>query len=139
MFLYCSYTYQVTWGHGHSVITGLPVTVRLLNGTELESFKWGIDINRERQELYNVETKLAPGTAVEVTLKGNYTDATLPYTATLTAIYADGEKRARETSGNKRELSMWHIYPEFGAAYFIANGKLSQTSVYIIINITTLL
>lgn len=131
------YNYSLSWEKIPSVLTGLQVSVRLYNDTTLDDFKWGINTNVEKQELYNVEARLLPGTAVEVTLHANYTDSNIPYTAELTAIYKDGETKTRKISGTKRELGMWDIKPIFGSVYFIGNNSLVPTTTTTTTSTTT--
>lgn len=72
---------------------------------------------------------LEPGTGVNVTLKANYTDMEVPYTATLISHYEDGATTSRVISGTRQEETLFDIVPEFGPVYFLSNFSLVPTTV----------
>lgn len=118
-----AYRYNLTvgWGHGHAILTGLPVKVRLANGTTMDEFKWANDAITNGESTYQVETFLAPGRGVNVTLVGNWTESNIPYTAVVTAIYADNTKKSRSLVGMRRELGLRDVRPDFGPVYYLHN------------------
>lgn len=123
-----NYTYTLYWGHGHAILTGLNTTVRLTNGTVLDNYKWGIVTKEEREDVFKVERVLEPGTACNVTLRGNYTDMDVPYTATLVAYYPDGKTKSRIIHGNKVEVGMMDVTPDYGDIYYLRNNSLVPTT-----------
>jgi len=76
-----------------------------------------------------VQVFLEPGTGINVTLKANYTDMEVPYTATLISHYEDGATTSRVISGIRQEETLFDITPEFGPVYFLSNFSLVPTTV----------
>lgn len=72
---------------------------------------------------------LEPGTGMNVTLKANYTEMEVPYTATLISHYEDGATTSRVISGSRQEETLFDITPEFGPVYFLSNFSLVPTTV----------
>ncbi|XP_014479333.1 PREDICTED: protein unzipped [Dinoponera quadriceps] len=124
-----SYKYSVNWGRRHAILNGLNTSITLVNGTSLRNITWGTHIEENRTDAYNVVVYLEPGTGVNVTLRANYTDMEVPYTADLISHYEDGATTCRLISGTRREESMFDIVPEFGPVYFLSNYSLVPTTV----------
>ncbi|CAH0556536.1 unnamed protein product [Brassicogethes aeneus] len=122
-----NYTHFLSWGKGHGLLTGLPFTVHLNNGTSLKG-KWGISESAERIEMAPIERYLETGTAVNVTLIGNYTETDVPYTATVVAIYKDEKRREWVIHESKREKKMDEVYANFDPLYFIHNNSHVPTT-----------
>jgi len=76
-----------------------------------------------------VQVFLEPGTGINVTLKANYTDMEVPYTATLISHYEDGATTSRVISGIRQEETLFDIMPEFGPIYFLNNFSLVPTTI----------
>lgn len=76
-----------------------------------------------------MEIYLEPGTAVNVTLRANYTEMEVPYTAELISHYEDGVTTSRVITGTRQEETLVDITPEFGAVYFLSNYSLVPTTV----------
>lgn len=76
-----------------------------------------------------MEIYLQPGTAVNVTLKANYTDFEALYTGQLVSHYEDGETRTRGISGMRHEITMMDLKPEFGPIYFLSNLSIVPTTL----------
>ncbi|XP_070170373.1 beta-pore-forming protein unzipped [Polyergus mexicanus] len=127
----CTYTYKyaVYWGRRHAILNGLSTTITLANGTSLPNITWGMRDEENRTEAYNVQVFLEPGTGVNVTLKANYTDTEVPYTATLISHYEDGATMSRVISGTRQEETLLDIVPEFGPIYFLSNYSVVPTTV----------
>ncbi|XP_071639788.1 beta-pore-forming protein unzipped isoform X2 [Temnothorax longispinosus] len=123
------YKYSVYWGRRHAILNGLNTTITLINGTSLPNITWGTRDDENRTEAYNVLVYLEPGTGVNVTLKANYTDMEVPYTATLISHYEDGATTSRVISGTRQEETLFDITPEFGPVYFLSNFSLVPTTV----------
>nr|CAD7205185.1 unnamed protein product [Timema douglasi] len=120
--------YSLYWGQGKAILKGLPTTVRLANGTLVGEIKWGLPEVEERKDLFSVEYFLEPGTAVNVTLRGNHTESEVPYSGKLVAVYEDGSTKARDIEGSRREVAMLDVRPEFSAVYYIRNLTLVPTT-----------
>lgn len=127
----CTYTYKYAmyWGRRHAILNGLSTTITLINGTSLPNITWGTRDEENRTEAYNVVIFLEPGTGVNVTLKANYTDMEVPYTATLISHYEDGATMSRVISGTRQEETLLDIVPEFGPIYFLSNYSVVPTTV----------
>lgn len=127
----CTYTYKyaIYWGRRHAILNGLNTTITLANGTSLPNITWGMRDEKNRTEAYNVVVFLEPGTGVNVTLKANYTDMEVPYTATLISHYEDGATMSRPISGTRQEETLLDIVPEFGPVYFLSNYSVVPTTV----------
>lgn len=123
-----SYNYSLYWGQGHAILKGLPTTISLANGTVLPEIEWGTEKFEHRDNVRAVGMYLEPGTAVKVTLRANYSDMEVPYTAQLVSRYKDGTKLSRPISGVRREESMIDVEPDFGPVYFMGNMSLVPTT-----------
>ncbi|EZA62418.1 hypothetical protein DMN91_003422 [Ooceraea biroi] len=126
----CTYAYKylVYWGRRHAILNGLSTTITLANGTSLPNITWGTRDVENRTEAYNVLYYLKPGTAVNVTLRANYTEMEVPYTAKLISHYEDGMTTSRVISGTRLEETMVDITPEYGPVYFLSNYSLVPTT-----------
>lgn len=76
-----------------------------------------------------MEFFLLPGTGVNITLRANYTDMEVPYTATLISHYEDGETTSRVISGTRQEETMIDVTPEYGPVFFLSNYSLVPTTL----------
>ncbi|XP_018365954.1 PREDICTED: protein unzipped isoform X2 [Trachymyrmex cornetzi] len=124
-----NYKYSVYWGRRHAILNGLSTTITLINGTSLPNITWGTRDDENRTEAYNVLVYLQPGTGVNVTLKANYTDMEVPYSANLISHYEDSTTTSRMISGTRQEETLFDITPEFGPIYFLSNFSLVPTTV----------
>ncbi|XP_012216217.1 protein unzipped isoform X2 [Linepithema humile] len=124
-----SYKYTIYWGRRHAMLNGLDTTITLFNGTSLPNITWGTRHEENRTEAYNILIFLEPGTGVNVTLRANYTNMEVPYTATLISHYEDGATTSRPINGYRQEETLFDIKPEFGPIYFLNNYSLVPTTV----------
>ncbi|XP_020282724.1 protein unzipped isoform X2 [Pseudomyrmex gracilis] len=124
-----SYKYSVYWGRRYAILNGLSTTIKLANGTSLPNITWGMHVEQNRTDVYTVSVTLEPGTGVNVTLKANYTEMEVPYTATLISHYEDGMAMSRVITGIRQEESLFDVIPEFGPIYFLSNFSLVPTTV----------
>ncbi|XP_056648619.1 protein unzipped [Diorhabda sublineata] len=122
-----SYDYNLFWGKGHGLLTGLPLKVNLPSGNQING-SWALHYVAPQVELVPVERFLEAGTAVNVTLLGNYTELEIPYTATIVQNYKDGEKREIIIRDTKRENKMMEIIAEYTPAYYLHNNSLVPTT-----------
>lgn len=79
-------------------------------------------------QIFLLSRYLEEGTAVNVTLMGNYTEAEVPYIATVVAIYKDGEKREILIRDTKRENKMSSIVAVYSPVYFLHNNSFVPTT-----------
>lgn len=85
------YDYVQYWGSHEGVARGLPTKVYEKDSSSSTEIYWGLKYSEKRVETKSVQTKLWPGTAINVTLKGNYVTLEAPYSAKLYAFYAGSE------------------------------------------------
>ncbi|XP_012287161.1 protein unzipped isoform X2 [Orussus abietinus] len=123
-----AYNYTLYWGQGHAILKGLNTSVTLINKTRLPDIVWGIEEKENRTSVHTVEVILEPGTAVNVTLRANYTDMEVPYTGKIVSHYEDGTGMSRPISGIRREETMFDVHPEIGPIYFLQNQSLVPTT-----------
>jgi hypothetical protein len=87
------YEYNVVRNFGnHEGIARSINTTAFVTKTEQVHFFWGIQKNDHAVSSKAVGTRLLPGTALNVTLWGNYTTNEGPYRASLVTYWADGTK-----------------------------------------------
>lgn len=87
------YQHDVVWNFGtHEGIARSVNTTAYITKTEPISFFWGIEKSDHTVSSKSVGTRLQRGTALNVTLWGNYTTNEGPYQAKLVAYWADGTK-----------------------------------------------
>lgn len=122
-----NFTYRVNWGHGHGLITGLPLHIYQKNRSPKE-LQWGVIFEMENQDVHQIEYVLAAQTAVNVTLKAKYVDADIPYSATLVSLYRDDNEYKRTIEDNLREAMLQDIIAEYSPVYFIRNNSLVPTT-----------
>lgn len=124
-----SYNYTQYWGQGHAILKGLNTSITLLNKTKLPDIVWGIPESKVQVDVKTVEYFLEPGTGVNVTLLGNYTDLEVPFSAKLVAVYDDGADKVRSISGVRQEETMLDVRPIFSPVFFLNNNSLVPTTV----------
>lgn len=128
-----SFKYDRTqyWGAHEGVARGLPT--RIYDAEKVDSVpdevNWGLRYSEMRVETKTVSTNLPPGTALNVTLKGNYTSLEAPYSATLIAYYnGSDEKVSRKISSTVQKSNLRDIKLEFSPVYWIENGTFIPTT-----------
>lgn len=77
------------WGTYDGVVRGLPTTVYHLR--KPQAIEWGFKIQEKVIETKTVSTSLLPGTAINITIVGEYTQSEGPYTASLQRYFADND------------------------------------------------
>ncbi|CAD7089199.1 unnamed protein product [Hermetia illucens] len=125
-----SFTYDKVqiWGVHDGVARGLPTKVYEV-GQPVNEIRWGLKDSDKVVDVKTVSTTLKPGTALNVTLKGNYTTLDAPYKATLVAYYADNDDSiSRKISANVQKYYMQDIKFEFSPVYWLENGTLLPTT-----------
>ncbi|KAJ8935068.1 hypothetical protein NQ318_009265, partial [Aromia moschata] len=122
------FNYSLYWGKGHGLLTGLPFTVYLTNGTKIDG-RWGLPYEKKVDSVRTgVQRYLQEGTAVNVSLVGNYTESEVPYEATVICIYKDGERRNITIRDTKREHNMLDVAAVYSPTYFLHNNSHVPTT-----------
>lgn len=122
-----NYTHFMDWGKNHGLLIALPFVVNMPNGPEYVG-KWGISKSENKTEVVPIERKLEEGTAVNVTLRGNYTESEIPYVSTVTAYYKDNEILESVLRDSLLKKYMTGVVIEFGPVYFLNNNTLVPTT-----------
>lgn len=78
------------WGTYDGVVRGLPTTVYDTRKPPQE-ISWGLKMTERVTEAKAVSTNLEPGTAINITIKGDYMKSEGPYTANLRRYFADND------------------------------------------------
>lgn len=112
------------WGAHEGVARGLPTKVLEKDSSTPAEINWALKKSERRSETKSVHTKLWPGTAINVTLKGNYVTLEAPYSAKLYAFYAGSEDSvSRKISSEVRKSYLKDIKLELTNPYWIENGS----------------
>jgi hypothetical protein len=87
------YEYKVVRNFGsHDGVARSINTTAFITNTERFEFFWGIQKENAVMESKSVNTRLLPGTAINVTLYGNYSTREGPYKAYIVTYFTDGSK-----------------------------------------------
>ncbi|XP_067627487.1 protein unzipped [Eurosta solidaginis] len=117
------------WGSHEGVARGLPTKIYEKDTIVPTEIKWGLKYVDKRSETKSVHTKLWPGTALNVTLKGNYVTLEAPYSAKLYAYYYGiDESVSRKITAEVRKSYLKDVKLEFSPVYWIENGTLIPTT-----------
>ncbi|XP_065368242.1 protein unzipped [Calliphora vicina] len=111
------------WGSHEGVARGLPTKVFENDASKPAEINWALKHSEKRFETKSVNTKLWPGTAINVTLKGNYVTLDAPYSAKLYAFYAGSEDSvSRKIKAEVRKSYLKDVKLELTNPYWIENG-----------------
>lgn len=121
------YNYTVSWGHGHGIAIGLNTSIEMADGTLFPLIQWANPFTERRTKLYKIEKYLEPGTACNVTFRGNGTDRDVQYTANLITFYNGKDSRSRQMRGQRIENTL-EVEALYGEIYFVANNSLVPTT-----------
>ncbi|XP_054736831.1 protein unzipped [Anastrepha obliqua] len=117
------------WGSHEGVARGLPTKVYEKDAVVPAEIKWGLKYVEKRSETKSVHTKLWPGTALNVTLKGNYVTLEAPYTAKLYAFYYGiDDSVSRKITAEVRKSYLKDVKLHFSPVYWIENGTIVPTT-----------
>ncbi|KAF9409418.1 hypothetical protein HW555_011193 [Spodoptera exigua] len=120
------YNYTLSWDYGHGIAIGLNTTIELDDGTLFPQIQWANPYTESRPKLlYKLEKHLEPGTACNVTFRGNLTNRDVQYTATLVTYYKDNDSRSRQMRGQRIENTL-EVEAIYGEIYFLANNTLEN-------------
>ncbi|XP_030375174.1 protein unzipped [Scaptodrosophila lebanonensis] len=123
------FNYMQYWGSHEGVARGLPTKVFEKDVATPAEINWGLKHSEKRYETKSVHTKLWPGTAINVTLRGNYVTLEAPYTAKLFAFYyGSDESVSRKITSEVRKSYLKDVKLEFSPVYWIENGTIVPTT-----------
>lgn len=123
------YTKLTYYGKHPGVGNGVPTKVIDPRTQQAVDIFWGVDLTERKFETKAINTILQPGTAINVTLLGNYTVMEAPYTALLKAYYDDNNDPVSWTlTGYMLSKDMEDVKIEFSPIYWIENGTLVPTT-----------
>uniref|UniRef100_A0A1B0FPQ9 Uncharacterized protein n=1 Tax=Glossina morsitans morsitans TaxID=37546 RepID=A0A1B0FPQ9_GLOMM len=124
-----SFDHVQYWGSHEGVARGLPTRVYEKDSTVPAEINWGLRHSEKRSETKSVHTKLWPGTALNVTLKGNYVTLEAPYTAKLFAFYyGSDDSVSRKITSEVRKSYLKEVKLEFSPVYWLENGTVIPTT-----------
>lgn len=121
------FNYTLSWGHGHGIAIGLNTTIESDDGTLFPHIEWANPFTEPRKKLYKLEQYLEPGTACNVTFRGNLTNRDVQYTAKLVTFYKDNDPRSRQMRGQRIENTL-EVEAIYGEIYFLTNNTLVPTT-----------
>lgn len=117
------------YGRQQGVGNGVPTKVIDPRTQQTVDMYWGVELTERKFETKAINTILQPGTAINVTLLGNYTEMEAPYHANLKAYYDDNsDPSSRRLSGYMLSKDMEDVKIEFSPIYWIENGTLVPTT-----------
>uniref|UniRef100_A0A8D8A5E9 Protein unzipped n=1 Tax=Culex pipiens TaxID=7175 RepID=A0A8D8A5E9_CULPI len=121
---------KVTYfGRQQGVGNGVPTKVIDPRTQQTVDMYWGVELTERKFETKAINTILQPGTAINVTLLGNYTEMEAPYHANLKAYYDDNsDPSSRRLNGYMLSKDMEDVKIEFSPIYWIENGTLVPTT-----------
>ncbi|XP_060660703.1 protein unzipped [Drosophila nasuta] len=123
-----SFDYMQYWGAHDGVAKGLPTKIFEKNVDTPAEINWALKHGEKRRENKAVYSKLWPGTAINVTLRGNYVTLDSPYSAKLSAFYYDSESVSRLINAEVRKSYLKDVKMEFSPVYWIENGTVVPTT-----------
>jgi len=101
-----TFNYNQYWGSHEGVARGLPTKIFEKDEAVPAEINWALKHTEKRSENKAVHTKLWPGTAINVTLRGNYVTLEAPYSGKLFAFYyGSDESVSRKISAEASVLS----------------------------------
>ncbi|XP_053685267.1 protein unzipped [Sabethes cyaneus] len=123
---YAKVTY---YGRQPGVGNGVPTKVIDFRTQQTVDMYWGVELTERKFETKAINTILQPGTAINVTLLGNYTEMEAQYNANLKAYYDDNSDPVmRKLIGYLMSKDMEDVKIEFSPIYWMENGTLVPTT-----------
>ncbi|ALC42815.1 uzip [Drosophila busckii] len=116
------------WGSHEGVARGLPTKIYEKDASTPSEINWALKRGEKRPETKVVSAKLWPGTAINVTLLGNYVTLEAPYSAKLFAYYHGSESVSRKISAELRKSYLKDVKLEFSPVFWIENGTIVPTT-----------
>ncbi|XP_055529404.1 protein unzipped [Wyeomyia smithii] len=123
------YAKVTSYGRQAGVGNGVPTKVIDFRTQQPVDMYWGVELTERKFETKAINTILQPGTAINVTLLGNYTEMEAPYVANLKAYYDDNsDPVTRKLNGYLMSKDMEDVKIEFSPIYWMENGTLVPTT-----------
>ncbi|XP_037949224.1 protein unzipped [Teleopsis dalmanni] len=117
------------WGLHEGVARGLPTKIFEKDVNVPAEINWGLKHIEKRFETKSVHTNLLPGTALNVTLRGNYVHLRAPYTAKLYVFYHGIEESvSRKISSEVQKSYLKDVKLEYSPMYWEKNGTIVPTT-----------
>ncbi|XP_070498574.1 protein unzipped [Chironomus tepperi] len=126
------YEYNLTrnLGHHEAIARSVNTTVFVAKKEVYNCF-WGIETNNHVMQTKGVSTTLQPGTALNISLWGNYTIRDGPYDAQLIIHWADGTKskkrRIRVNAGYEANLED-QLEIDYSPTFWLHNNTVVPTT-----------
>lgn len=112
----------IYWGRIRGTITSLTATVMDPSGN-VKDITWGNENELDNLEQQQVEFELPAAAGVNVTLIAIIHKYEAPYSAKLTAVYEDGERRTRTISGLHIHVRMAELRANFSKPFYLSNNS----------------
>ena len=124
-----SYDYKKSFYFGQirGMSRGLPTSVRLPTG-ETKSILWGMAEKTKQRETLMVGFDMKRNSAVDVYVVCDAVVEEQPYTALLTAVFADGGRRERRVEGVMQNNYMDRIRAQYSDLYRIKDEVVVRTT-----------
>ncbi|XP_045584590.1 uncharacterized protein [Procambarus clarkii] len=111
----------IYWGRVRGTVTGLDATVTDPSGN-IKDITWGSENELDHLEQQRVEFELPAGTGINVELIAVMQKYEAPYSAKLTAVYKDGERRPRAITGLHMHKHLIELRANFSRPYYLSNN-----------------
>lgn len=111
----------IYWGRVRGTITSLSATVTDPSGN-VKAITWGIENELDQLKQQQVEFKLPAGAGVNVTLIAIKHKYEAPYSAKLTAVYGDEERRSRTISGLHIHVYLAELRANFSKPFYLSDN-----------------
>ncbi|XP_055853982.1 protein unzipped [Episyrphus balteatus] len=133
-----SFDHVQYWGTHEGIARGLATKVYEKGATIPAEIYWGLKFAKKIKETKSVSSNLPPGTAINVTLLGDYVTLEAPYRAKLFAFYQGiSESVSRNITAEVRKSYLKDIKLEYSPVYWIENGTFIPTTTTTTTSTTT--
>lgn len=117
------------WGTHEGTARGLPTKAYEKGSSNPAEIYWGLTYSKKINETKSVSSNLPPGTAINVTLMGEYVTVEAPYRAKLFAFYQGiSESMSRNITAEVRKSYLKDIKLDYSPVYWIENGSFVPTT-----------
>ncbi|KAK8733317.1 hypothetical protein OTU49_006578 [Cherax quadricarinatus] len=111
----------IYWGRVRGTIIGLETTVTDPSGN-IRDITWGIENELDHLVQQKVEFELPAGAGVNVKLIAVMRKYEALYSAKLTAVYGDGERRPRSINGLHMHTHLTELKAHYSRPYYLSNN-----------------
>ncbi|XP_055908239.1 protein unzipped isoform X2 [Eupeodes corollae] len=133
-----SYDHAQYWGTHEGTARGLATKIYEKGSTTPTEINWSLKFTKKINETKSVSSNLPPGTAINVTLLGDYVTLEAPYRAKLFSFYkGSSESRSRDIKAEVRKSYLKDIKLEYSDIYWIENGTFIPTTTTTTTSTTT--